>query len=383
MSVVDQNHNSDHPRDWEKEESMKRLSKRLAYLLRYGAVKEGLNVDDNGYVELEDLCGAHLLRSHSKAEVLEAIQSSTSYRHTKRYDCRERNGQIYVRAAYLRNFEKNPFHSNTKVKTLFESSMTSILDNLDDYDLQDFPDENTLRMMIRRLKQEKKLTSKALRVLLAPTVTRLDLEGVYLTNNTLRLVWTQCPHLQAVSLKDCGYIITDSTLANFTKNLPGLQRLNLCQCSHLTNKSLATLAKNLPKLHTLHMTRVPALTPKGVVDFLQKSLSIKNLDVYYLRTTPEEYKCLVETAKSKGVTLVLRGPRKTWDRHECDGLEDEARECGDNDNDDAGNLSNDGDDDRGDGDNEEEDAEESSEEDEKILLEGLLNEIWSDEEADE
>ena len=73
------------------------------------------------------------------------------------------------------------------------------------------------RIMIQRLKREKKLTNKALRVLLAPTVTRLDLEGVYLTNNTLRMVWTQCPHLQAVSLKDCGYIITDNVLANFTR----------------------------------------------------------------------------------------------------------------------------------------------------------------------
>ena len=55
---------------------------------------------------------------------------------------------------------------------------------------------------------------------------------------------------------------------------------------------------------------LPGLTHKGILDFLKKSSAIKFLDVYYLRTTPEEHKSLVDLAKAKEMTLVLRGPRK-------------------------------------------------------------------------
>lgn len=41
-------YNSKVPNESESEIAMRRLPKRLAYLLRYGAVKEGLKVDDNG-----------------------------------------------------------------------------------------------------------------------------------------------------------------------------------------------------------------------------------------------------------------------------------------------------------------------------------------------
>ncbi|GFR96803.1 F-box protein SKP2B-like [Elysia marginata] len=390
MSKADRNHSNDLITSWEKKKLTKRLSKRLAYILRYGAITEGLDVDENGYVSLVHLCTTRLLQSYSEAEVLEYIKSSTSYKHTKRYDYHERNGQIYVRAAYLRNFEKSVFHRNTNVKTLFEFSVSCILDNLDDFDLEDFPDEHILRMMIRRLKIEKKLSSKALRVLLAPTITHLDLEGIYLNNNILRLVWTQCPHLKAVSLRDCGYIITDTVLAQFTKNLPCLEKLNLCRCTHLTNKSLTTLVKNLPQLHTLHITRVPSLTFKSVLEFLQKSSAIKFLDVYYLRTTPEEYNCLVEIAQTKKMTLLLREPKKTdhemvkeeFDVEEGDGCLGQLT--------DPGYINTENDDDDNDEEEEEEDGEEwesdndpSSDEDDNIMLVGLLNEIWSDQEEDE
>ncbi|GFS22052.1 F-box protein SKP2B-like [Elysia marginata] len=374
MSQIDKNHDSNQLTDWDKEESRKKLSKRLAYLLRYGAVKEGLEVDDNGYVELGQLCRTNLLQRHSEAEVLEAIKTSTSYRHTNRYDYRERDGQVYVRAAYLRNFEKVSFvnealpvfldstepisQEHKSEDILFEFSMGCVLDYLDDFDLQDFPDEHILRLMLRRLKREKKLTTKALRVLLVPTITCLDLEGVYLTNSSVRLVWTQCPHLRAVSLKDCGYIITDNILAQFTKNLPCLERLNLCLCSHLTNKSLASLAKNLPRLHTLHMTRVPSLTAKGVLDFLQKSLAIKFLDVYYLQTTSEEYKSLVTLAQTREVTLVLREPWETMSTSMGKVEEDEtSREVNDAQNDSVENYR---------------DVENP------VVLERLLNEMWID-----
>ena len=80
--------------------------------------------------------------------------------------------------------------------------------------------------MIRRLKRQKKLNSVALTTLLVPTLTRLDLQDVYLTNKTLRILWSNCPNLEAISLKDCGYIITDSTLAKLTKVRHSLSQIN-------------------------------------------------------------------------------------------------------------------------------------------------------------
>lgn len=71
--------------------------------------------------------------------------------------------------------------------------------------------------MIHRLKRQKKLSLKSLQALLVATLTRLDLEGIFLTNNILRTVWTQCPDLVAVSLKNCGYIVTDTVLVQFIK----------------------------------------------------------------------------------------------------------------------------------------------------------------------
>ncbi|KAI8749271.1 hypothetical protein BgiBS90_032701 [Biomphalaria glabrata] len=293
----------------EKREKFTRLSKRLAYLLRYGACKEGLVVDDNGYVNLNDLMTVNLLHDYTREDVLEAIKTSVSYKKKQRYEWREREGAVYIRAAYLRNFEKNPFHFGTKVKTLFETATTYIIDNLDNFDLQDFPDEHILRDMMRRLKRQKKLSHKALQTLLAPTVTRLDLEGVYLTNKTLATIWTQCPDLVAVSLKDCGYIMTDTVLNKFTQNLPQLERLNLCSCTHLSSKCLAILSKNLTKLKVLHIGNISSLTYTAVLNFMTSVKALTFLDVYCLKTTLEEYRTLTQLAKKQELELILKEPR--------------------------------------------------------------------------
>ena len=40
----------------------------------------------------------------------------------------------------------------------------------------------------------------------------VDFNGVYITNKTLKLVCQKCPNLQSLSLKECGYLITDNVL---------------------------------------------------------------------------------------------------------------------------------------------------------------------------
>ncbi|BFZ18501.1 hypothetical protein BsWGS_21540 [Bradybaena similaris] len=291
----------------EEELAMIRLPKRLAYILRYGALKEGLDADENGYVNFDDLLNINLLHNYSRQQVLHEITTSVGYRNVHRYNWYKKDDRLLVRASYLRKFEKNPHHHGTKIWTLFESAMTHILDHLDDYDLRDFPDEYIITTMIHRLKRQKKLSLKLLQTLLVATLTHLDLEGIFLTNNILRTVWTQCPELVAVSLKNCGYIVTDTVLVQFIKNLPKLQHLNISHCKHLTVKCLTILSKHLPHLQVLHISGVPSLTYEAVLKFI-KSTKLKFLSVYYLETKPEEYQILTQVARDQDLQLVLREP---------------------------------------------------------------------------
>ncbi|CAG5133175.1 unnamed protein product [Candidula unifasciata] len=295
-----------HYRRSEEELALMRLPKRLAYILRYGVLKEGLQADENGFVNLDCLLQLELLQDYTRQQVLGEIVSSLGYRAAHRYNWCDRDGQMFVRASYLRNFEKSPYHGGTKIYTLFECAMTQVLDHLDDYDLQDFPDEYIITTMIHRLKRQKKLSLKSLKTLLTPTLTHLDLEGIYLTNNIFRAVWTQCPHLVAVSLKNCGYIVTDTVLVQLTKNLPKLQILNLNRCNHLTVKCLTILSRHLPHLQVLHICGVPSLTYEAVLHFMMSSNQLKFLDVYYLRTSLEEYQTLTTVAKDQGLQVVIR-----------------------------------------------------------------------------
>ncbi|CAL1536162.1 unnamed protein product [Lymnaea stagnalis] len=174
--------------------------------------------------------------------------------------------------------------------------------------------------MIRCLKQQKRLTSKSLQTLLVPTVTQLDMEDVYLTKKILSTIWTQCPNLVAISLKGCGYLITDNVLNQFVQNLPKLERLNLCSCTHLTSKCLSILSKWLVHLQVLHITSVPSLTFSSVQNFLQSASELKFVDVFYLKTTSEQYTALMETAKRKEIKIILRDPKKKIleGQSECD-----------------------------------------------------------------
>ena len=71
--------------------------------------------------------------------------------------------------------------------------------------------------MLNRLARQKKLNNASLKVLLVPALEHLNLEDVYLTQNTLRIVCVQCPHLKSLSLRNCGYIVTDNVLSQLSK----------------------------------------------------------------------------------------------------------------------------------------------------------------------
>ena len=71
--------------------------------------------------------------------------------------------------------------------------------------------------MIHRLKRQKKLNNTTLRQLLVPILEHLDLDGVYVTEGTIKVIWRSCPNLKVISLKDCGYVLTDNLMEQLLK----------------------------------------------------------------------------------------------------------------------------------------------------------------------
>ena len=96
-----------------------------------------------------------------------------------------------------------------------------------------------------RLKFEKKLTNSAMPSVLGRVMDAVNFTGIYITQKTLNLVYERLPHLQALSLKECSYLITDNVLCKLVKvscnndnlysiiiGLCGLTfSLSICNCS--------------------------------------------------------------------------------------------------------------------------------------------------------
>jgi RNA:NAD 2'-phosphotransferase (TPT1/KptA family) len=121
-----------------------RVSKRLSYVLRYGAIKEGLRVYDGGYVKLNDLVGLPSFKNDDKLVVAE-LQSSTSWRNLKRFEIKCDPSGSFVRATYGRKFERSKFHPDCKVPRLLELTLDYVADNVASYDFDNFPDQYLIR----------------------------------------------------------------------------------------------------------------------------------------------------------------------------------------------------------------------------------------------
>ncbi|KAI8497536.1 hypothetical protein Bbelb_248420 [Branchiostoma belcheri] len=230
-----------------------RLGKRLAYLLRYGAEKEGLQVREGGFVDVDELMTVPLLRHHQKQEVLREVRESTSYRGNKRFEERREKDRTLVRALYRRRFERNPYHDGTKVPRLLEVCMEFVCNNIKQFDLECFQDDFIVNCMLHKLRRRRQLTNAVLRSLLSRSLDSLDLHDMYFTAATARILAQKCPALRKLSLKDAGYAVNDQLLIMMVKKLPNLVSLNLCGCTQVTERSLQVMAKHLPLLQHLNI----------------------------------------------------------------------------------------------------------------------------------
>ncbi|XP_060079141.1 uncharacterized protein LOC132558572 [Ylistrum balloti] len=284
-----------------------RLAKRLCYLLRYGAVKEGLDVYEGGYVDMDQVVELNLMRHDTREEILAEVDSSLSTRGAKRFERKEENGKTLVRACFCVNFEVNPCHSGTNVTTLLSTCLDYVSDNLELFDLEDFPDEYLINNMIHRLKKKKKLNNAAFRQLLVPTLHHLNLDNIYLTEGTLRSVWKSCPHLRILSLKDCGYLMTDNLMEQLAKKLPHLESLNLCACKHLTDRSMSALWRSAKNLKELNLSWIKTISESAIISLVKNCPKLEHLDIYDHKVSAEGVETLTEMAKDRNITIVLKG----------------------------------------------------------------------------
>lgn len=118
-----------------------KIGKCLAYLLRYGALKDNLTVLPGGFVKLADVMNSPLMiNNRNKRYLMDVIESSLSYRDIKRFELKEFDKELYVRATYNRRFERCEFHEGTQVRRLFYTGLNFVADNIDLYDFDGFPD---------------------------------------------------------------------------------------------------------------------------------------------------------------------------------------------------------------------------------------------------
>ena len=136
-----------------------RLSKRLSYILRYGASKEGLKIYDGGFVKLNELVETPILKNNRNENddfqpvrrfnnlklLMEELKTSTSHRNFNRFEFKDINNETFVRATYGRKFTRSPFHDDSKVQRLLEISLNYIVKNIHNYDFEGFQDEYLIK----------------------------------------------------------------------------------------------------------------------------------------------------------------------------------------------------------------------------------------------
>lgn len=66
--------------------------------------------------------------------------------------------------------------------------------------------------ILRKLKREKRLTNKALATMMIPSLERISLAGVYLTERSFDIVASQGKSLKVLNIRGSGYVMNDHIL---------------------------------------------------------------------------------------------------------------------------------------------------------------------------
>ncbi|CAD5125990.1 DgyrCDS14171 [Dimorphilus gyrociliatus] len=286
-----------------------KTSRKLTYLLRHGAVKEGLVIYGDGYVRLEDIMSLSLMKLTSWEDVKHTIKESTSFSGHRRFEEKIENDEMFVRASYGRYFERSPFHEGTKVIRLLERCLDYLLVNVQQYDFENFPDEYLINELIRRRKLKRRLNNKDLSSLLALTLEHLDLSGVYITEKTIKIILSKSPNIKFFSLDNCDFFLNDHFVERLLRGLPLLRNLNLANAKSLTDRSLYNISKYLKYINFLNIRGIENFTAEGLVHLVANNPNIDVIDAFSTKVFDEEH---IDTfrllLKNRKTCLICRGP---------------------------------------------------------------------------
>lgn len=81
-----------------------------------------------------------MMKRYTLEDVLNQVDNSISSRGTRRFETRVANKQMQIRASHGQSMEANPCHEDSHVTKLVEGCMTVICENIELYNLDDFPD---------------------------------------------------------------------------------------------------------------------------------------------------------------------------------------------------------------------------------------------------
>eukprot|EP00795_Rhopilema_esculentum_P012097 gene12097-2697_t len=261
-----------------KEAVRSKVGRRMAYILRYGALEEGLKVSNNGFTKVDDLLQLESMQRYTKEDLLAEVEKLT-VSGKKRFEVALDKDNMFIRATHNRKFAPAGKHKDSEVNRLLEICTAFICNNIKIYDLEHFPDEFLLRQIFYRLKFKKKLTNAVLPNVIGRVMEEIDFNDVYVTEKTIKLVCKRCPELKSLSLKNCGYIITDNVLKWLLKELPNLVSLNLCGCDSIRDKGLQEISKWCRQLKKLSISYLPLVTKDGLTSLVENCPSLEQLFV--------------------------------------------------------------------------------------------------------
>ncbi len=81
-----------------KESQDVKLSKALSFLLRHGAIEQGLNMDKAGWVKLDDVINYLKIKKGYKDVHIKDIQAIVDNNDKKRFQLKDEEKHVYIRA---------------------------------------------------------------------------------------------------------------------------------------------------------------------------------------------------------------------------------------------------------------------------------------------
>ena len=99
-----------------------------------------------------------------------------------------------------------------------------------------------------------------------PTITTLKLNGCYrITDEGFQAIAEQLKNLEVLCIRETE--CTDLAIHHISRNLKGLQHLDLTQCGRITDGAIGSIASSLHKLRWLSIAGCDKVTEDGIKQF--------------------------------------------------------------------------------------------------------------------